>query len=264
MKRNGVDFFPFPCHNSTAIKLIESKFKLRGFAIIIKLFQKIYAEEGYYLQLSDDVILLLTQEFAVNDNLIPEVIAEAVKRDIFDKTIFEKYNVLTSLDIQKTYLTITRKRTKKIVFKKEYILPLTYKYLISAEKIKKSAENLNKGKESKVNESKVNESILDVECDGFNNNSPSLIKFFKEKTGKIIDCKNIPKYIDINLLCTKINNSQFLKNANNFSLQKCILYYDKIIKGFYDDDKKQHFSNERNYTQEELNAAFTNLDEIDF
>ncbi|MFY9378775.1 MAG: Lin1244/Lin1753 domain-containing protein, partial [Acutalibacteraceae bacterium] len=41
--KDGVDYFPLDVHLDDKFKFIEIKFKLEGFAILIKLFQKIYS-----------------------------------------------------------------------------------------------------------------------------------------------------------------------------------------------------------------------------
>ena len=97
---------------------------------------------------------------------------------------------------------------------------------------------------------------------------------FKESTNKFVDDVDIiEKDIDIDLLIKKVNNSQFLKNAPNFTLKQCLKHYDKIIAGVYDNDKKEEISaifenndtkkyGSRGYTKEELNSFYTDIDEI--
>lgn len=157
MERTGIDFFPFPSANSTALKLVEAKFKLRGVAVYLKLLQKIFGEEGYYFEISDDVILLLKQEMGVNDNIIPELINECIARGLFDKEMYEKYSIITSDTIQKEYLNAVRKR-KNFNIKEEFRLPFATKFLKTAEEKQKTAEEngktaeeIDKGKERKGN-----------------------------------------------------------------------------------------------------------------
>lgn len=280
MKRNGIDFFPFPSSNSTALKLLEAKLKLRGVAIYIKLLQKIFSEEGYFYKISDDVILLLKQEIGVNDNIIPDVINECLTRGLFDKSMYEKYSILTSDEIQKEFLNAVRKR-KNIEMKEEYRLLFARNFFKKAEEIEKTAEDLpkmaeemNKGKESKVKENKVNDLEEGIKLIDTTIDSPTLINKFKNATNKYVgDVKTLPIGIDIDLLIQKVNNSDFLKNAPNFTLKQCLKNYDKIIAGVYDNDSRKinqninvakKSSNERTYSSEELNSFFTNIDDIKF
>lgn len=278
MKRNGIDFFPFPTINSTALQFVEAKYKLRGVAIYVKILQKIFREEGYYFEISDDIILLFKQEIGVNDNIIPEVINECITRGLFDKSMYDKYSILTSDEIQKEYLNAVRKR-KDIELKKEYLLPFAINFLKkaeeskkTAEEIKKTAEELNKGKESKTNKMKstlINESdntAVEPPCHS------QLINEFKIATNKYVgDVTTIPLGVDMKLLTDKVKNSSFLMKAKNMTLKQCLNYYDKIIAGVYDNDEKTTNTNKANnvvithtYSKDEMNSFYTNLDEINF
>lgn len=280
MKFNGIDFFPFPSVNSTALKLLEAKYKLRGVAIYVKLLQKIFSEEGYYFQISDDVILLFKQEIGVNDNIIPEVIDECIARGIFDREMYEKHKILTSDEIQKEYINAVRKR-KNFEIKEEYRLHFATIFMKkaeekqkTAEEMAKTAEELDKGKESKVNENIDNKVIEREESTSIVNKTAepfhSQINKFKQETGKYVsDVKVLPVGIDMDLLIDKVKKSAFLMKAKNLTLKHCLKLYDKIISGCYDNDIKQvHSSNDNvvithNYTEDELNSFFTNLDNLD-
>ena len=65
----GLDYFPLDCVLDDKIELIEAEFGLSGFAIIIKLYQKIYAEQGYYCNFSSEVALLFARKNGVGGNV---------------------------------------------------------------------------------------------------------------------------------------------------------------------------------------------------
>lgn len=145
MAKDGIDGFFLNCQLDEKFELIEAEFGLKGFAIIIKLFQRIYGEHGYYCEYNSDISLLLAAKWnvasSVGDadnlhrqlptadnssvggchNLIDHVVAASIRRGIFDKTMYEKYGILTSVGIQKRYMTATRKRVD-VVLKNEYLL----------------------------------------------------------------------------------------------------------------------------------------------
>lgn len=276
MERNGIDFFPYPSQNSTALKLVEAKYKLRGVAIYLKILQKIFNEEGYFMQISDDIILLFKQEIGVNDNIIPELINECIARGLFDKEMYERYKILTSDNIQKEYLNAVRKR-KNFNIKEEYRLHFATNFLKTAEEkrktaeeIKKTAEETDKGKESKEKKRKntlINESektAVEPPCHS------QQIKEFAESTNKYVgDVTTVPVGIDMQLLTKKVKESNFLMGAKNMTLKQCIKHYDKIIAGVYDNDKPKNKQNNNviithDYDKEELDSYFTNLDDIKF
>ena len=121
----GLDYFELDCNLDNKIKLIQAEFGLKGFAIVVKLYQKIYGEDGYYCEWNDDTLLLFMSENGLTGesgkNLVEGVISCCIRRGIFSEEIFNKYRVLTSAGVQKRYLEATSKRDK-IELKKEYLL----------------------------------------------------------------------------------------------------------------------------------------------
>lgn len=123
--KTGLDYFELDCHMEEKVRLIQAEFGLKGFAIVVKLFQKIYGEFGYYCEWNEDSSLLFMSENGVSSreekNLIQEIVSACIRRNIFSETIYEKYSVLTSVGIQKRYLVATSKR-EIVKMKKEYLL----------------------------------------------------------------------------------------------------------------------------------------------
>lgn len=54
----GLDYFELDCHMDEKFELIEAEFGLKGFAIVIKLYQSIYLGFGYYCEWTPDISLL--------------------------------------------------------------------------------------------------------------------------------------------------------------------------------------------------------------
>ena len=50
-QKKGLDYFPLDVHMDNSVALLEVDHGLEGFAILIKLYQKIYAD-GYYIHVS--------------------------------------------------------------------------------------------------------------------------------------------------------------------------------------------------------------------
>ena len=105
-----LDYFPLDCRLNDRMKLIEAEFGLAGFAIIIKVFQKIYGGKGYYCEWNEEVVLLFAREINAGGNTVSEVIEGALRRGIFSKELYEKYGILTSERIQKTYFDAASRR----------------------------------------------------------------------------------------------------------------------------------------------------------
>ena len=163
--KEGIDYFSLDCYMDDKVKMIQAEFGLKGFAIIVKLWQIIYREHGYYCEWNRERELLFASEAGTDcgPNLIHEVVQACIRRDIFSKELFEKYQILTSRGVQKRYLTVTAKR-KKTEVKKEYSL-----VEVADNRINYGINSVNDGRnqvnevdntQSKVKESKVNNNAL--------------------------------------------------------------------------------------------------------
>lgn len=159
--KEGVDYFSLDCYMDDKIKMIQAEFGLKGFAIVVKLWQTIYREHGYYCEWNEEKKLLFTSEEGADcgPGLINEIVQACIRRDIFSKKLFDKYQILTSRGIQKRYLSITAKR-KKAEMKKEYSLVEVAHNSINDDNnrvnVGKNQVNSVDNTQSKVKESKVN------------------------------------------------------------------------------------------------------------
>ena len=118
--KQGVDYFPLDVYLDDKFKFVQIKYGLEGFAIIIKLLQKIYSC-GYWYQWGEDEQLIFKNENHINCETLKNVMNEAFKRDIFNQEMFDKYKILTSSGIQKRYKEIVRRR-KDIEITTDYLL----------------------------------------------------------------------------------------------------------------------------------------------
>jgi hypothetical protein len=151
--KDGVDYFPLDVHLDDKFKFIEIKFKLEGFAILIKLFQKIYSC-GYWYKWTEDEMLIFADENRVDLSTVKDVVDEAVIRGIFDKELYEECNILTSKGIQNRYKEIVKRR-KNVNVIEEYLL-IDNNFGINDNIMQTSSEhNDSKSTQSKVKESKV-------------------------------------------------------------------------------------------------------------
>lgn len=141
-QKAGLDYFELDCHMDEKIELIEAEFGLKGFAVIVKLYQSIYSGFGYYCEWTPEISVLwayrlgctrsvdcrnvgsVCEECALPgfpNNLINEIVAASIRRNIFSGELFNKYRILTSSGIQKRYLNAVSRR-ERVELKKEYLL----------------------------------------------------------------------------------------------------------------------------------------------
>lgn len=123
--KEGLDYFELDCQLEEKVRLIQAEFGLKGFAIVVKLYQKIYGGFGYYCEWNEDSLLLFMSENGVSSrdekNLINEVVAACIRRNIFSEKLFIEFGILTSFGVQKRYLNAVSRR-EKVELIKEYLL----------------------------------------------------------------------------------------------------------------------------------------------
>ena len=157
---NGINYFPLNVHLDDKFELIEAEFGLKGFAIVVKLFQKIYGQQGYYCEWSEDVALLFGKNVGLGGDAVSEIVRAVIKRGIFDSELYDKYQILTSRGIQERYFEAVSRR-KEVEVRKEYLLikvDQIYKNVrILNENVNISSKNVNISEQKKVEESKVKE-----------------------------------------------------------------------------------------------------------
>ena len=108
----GLDYFRLDCHLDTKFELIEAEFGLKGFAVVVKLFQRIYGGQGYYCEWDEDVALVFGAKTGLGASVVSEIVNAAIKRELFDRDKFVKYHILTSKGIQKWYFEAINRRER--------------------------------------------------------------------------------------------------------------------------------------------------------
>ena len=140
----GIPYFPLDVYVDDKIRLIEAEFGLKGFAVIVKLYQKIYGGFGYYCEWTNDVGLLFSQDVGEGYSSVSEIVSAAIRRGIFDNDLYEKYNILTSQGVQKRYFSAVSRR-KQINVKSEYLLINVEQFSknvnISSENVSRNTKN---------------------------------------------------------------------------------------------------------------------------
>lgn len=108
--KNGVDYFPLDVHLDEKFELIEAEFGLTGFAVVVKLLQRIYGQDGYYCEWNDEVALLFGKRIGLGGSAVSEIVSASIRRGLFDQTLYDRYQILTSAGIQKRYFEAVARR----------------------------------------------------------------------------------------------------------------------------------------------------------
>jgi len=116
-----IPWFPLEVHLDDRYDLVEAEFGLTGFAVVVKLLQKIYGGHGYYCEWTKDVALLFSKKTGLGGNVVSEIVSASISRGIFDKPMYEKYRILTSREVQERYFEAVSRR-KRVEVRGEYLL----------------------------------------------------------------------------------------------------------------------------------------------
>jgi hypothetical protein len=155
--KEGLDYFNINIHNDDKLDMIESEFGLIGWAIIMKMWGKIYDDKGYFYEWTDENKWLFKKKINAEMELIERVIQRAIERNLFDKKLFDRYNILTSNGIQKRYFHAIKRR-KEIVIIPDYLINSVNDYINSdnVNIIIKNVDNSTQRKEKKRKEKNIN------------------------------------------------------------------------------------------------------------
>lgn len=118
--KEGLDYFPLDVDLDDKIYMVECELGLAGFALLIKLFIKIY-KNGYYINWNEKIAKIFARQNNIEINVVDKLLDVCINEEVIDKALYKKYNILTSRGIQKRYLEAVKRR-KEISLIKEYML----------------------------------------------------------------------------------------------------------------------------------------------
>mgnify|MGYP002509807554 CR=1 FL=1 len=237
MAKEGIPSFLLDCRTNDNISEIEAEYGVKGFAVVVRLWQKIYAEKGYYCEwVERSPLLFLSNWFGGNSGVTVSLINEIVKRclnnGIFDVKMHEDYSILTSARIQEQYFDAVKRR-KEILVKKQYLL-------VSVDKIEsvvyendvsvcRNQENVcrNYISEDKVNEDRENARATESmkRFEEFLSAYPKECNYFLAEweyaslllTGKITEEELVQSARNYAETCRILETPErYIKNAENF------------------------------------------------
>ena len=293
MSKEGIDSFLLDCHTNENMAEIENTFSIKGFAIVVRLWQKIYSEKGYYCEWSErSPVLFLSQWFGggsgVDENLIREVVALSLKIGIFDRNMYERFQILTSKRLQEQYFDVVKRRTEiKII--KDYLLISVDNFKENVNIIQKNvntnSKNVSSFSTSKVKESKVKgskENNTSTSVDGrsaFNYQSvvksfnsicvslPKVQNLTETRRKKIKNASKLLGNLSFEDVFNMVENSDFLSgrtdkwNGCSFDWILNTTNLTKIIEGNYNNKRPKQQSTS-SYDINEL-EKFNTLDDIE-
>lgn len=158
--KEGLDYFPLDVNLDDKIYMVECEMGLTGFALLIKLFIKIY-KNGYYINWNGKIAKMFARQNNTEVNVVNKLLDVCINEEIINKDLYDKYNILTSRGIQKRYLEAVKRR-KEITLIKKYMLVETVGKSINVNinwiDVNNNSINDDNNKQSKVKESKEEKS----------------------------------------------------------------------------------------------------------
>lgn len=168
--KQGIDYYPkdVKAKYDTKFKYVESKNSVIARLVIYELWDLIYAENGYFLKFDNIQRVLFLGDLPINDEQLTDILDSCFEIGLFEKSLFDKYQILTSESIQKRYMEAVGRRAKVPIISSYFLLPknsyrninLVNDYINSINDDNNSINDCinpqSKVKESKVNKNKVN------------------------------------------------------------------------------------------------------------
>lgn len=122
--KKGLEAVMIDSYQSRAEKALQRKYGITGVYIYLQLIRQMGQGEGYYMLMNEEAVEDLSDELAVAEEAIVSTVDFLVKRSVFDKVIFDKYNVITNEEIQIRWAMVARRRAGfKAMLLKYWIAP---------------------------------------------------------------------------------------------------------------------------------------------
>ena len=271
--KSGIDYFPLDVALDEKFELIEAEFGLTGFGVVVKLLQKIYGGQGYYVEWTNEVALLFAKRVGLGGSVVSEIVEASVKRGIFDKTLYDKYHILTSKGIQKRYFEAVGRR-KSVEVEGAYLLVNAADFSKNASIAVKNVDifpkNADISQQSRVEKSRVEKSRGKESRVEKNAREQTPYARFLDRWG--ISDKNLSNYnagkvsgIDWDKMSEEVERSKFLQDAVTRGITFFINQSGRIMDGEFRDrpNRNQETDAAKVYTtlrekykqEEELNYA---------
>lgn len=246
--KSGIDYFPLDVALDEKFELIEAEFGLTGFGVVVKLLQKIYGGQGYYVEWTNEVALLFAKRVGLGGSVVSEIVEASVKRGIFDKTLYDKYHILTSNGIQKRYFEAVGRR-KSVEVEGAYLLVNAADFSKNASITVKNVDifpkNADISQQSKVEKSRVEKSRGKESRVEKNAREQTPYARFLDRWG--ISDKNLSNYnagkvsgIDWDKMSEEVERSKFLQDAVTRGITFFINQSGRIMDGEFRDRPKRN------------------------
>ena len=121
----GISYFPIDVNffESERTFIIINDFGFEAVAVTLKLYAHIY-KSGFYMLWSEKIskFLCASMHCSFSASELHRLVLALVEEGVFDKELFEKYQILTSKEVQQNYFSVTARRRWSNIEHEEYLL----------------------------------------------------------------------------------------------------------------------------------------------
>lgn len=115
--KQGLDYFPLSTDfmHDRIVRRVMKREGDSAFTVLIYIMSYLYSGEGYYVRADTDFCDELSDQlFSTDNDTVRRVIRLFLEYGLFDSALYERYSILTSEDVQRQYLFITKRRVVTI------------------------------------------------------------------------------------------------------------------------------------------------------
>lgn len=123
-RKTALDYYPIDVDflRQFQVRIIMKNCGAESPAVLLSLLGRIYGIHGYYLEWTQVNAFFIGEDCYVDESKVQEIVKEALKINFFDKNMLDKYQILTSKEIQEQYFTIVKQSKRKIQYNPAYLL----------------------------------------------------------------------------------------------------------------------------------------------
>jgi|LGVE01.1.fsa_nt_gb hypothetical protein len=112
--KKGLEYFSHDTNASTSreIEYLESRFGLVGYAIYLKILERVYGHEGYYLPWTEIDRAIFAKHCGIEIAELDEIVEVCFVVDVFSRWIYDANQVLTSAGVQKRFLMASQRKAR--------------------------------------------------------------------------------------------------------------------------------------------------------
>lgn len=149
-KNKGLDytFLPMDFFQDIKIQRLIRKSGVSASPLVYQAFLCLIYKEGYYLEYDSDYCFFIARDLCMEEQEVRDILDICLKLQLFSKSLFTQYGILTSHGIQQFYERTCREARKKVEIKE-------YSLLDCKEDCNSNSQNMQSKEEINVQESQI-------------------------------------------------------------------------------------------------------------